>query len=147
MCIRDRCISDCHAAFCRSCRYRRTAFNHKGIHQGTCKGDIGVRLFAGYFCRLAGICPVSYTHLDVYKRQPRGAADGENGTLGVSRGSGAENCKFDIVQVIHFFLGFNRLNKLCGMPNPNMIPSTMAPATSKVSMPFEEESALSLVKR
>ena len=65
----------------------------------------------------------------------------------VSRGSGAENCKFDIVQVIHFFLGFNRLNKLCGMPNPNMIPSTMAPATSKVSIPFEEESALSFVKR
>lgn len=23
--------------FCRSCRYRRTAFNHEGIHQGTCK--------------------------------------------------------------------------------------------------------------
>lgn len=32
------------------------------------------------------------------------------------------------------------------MPNPNMIPSTMAPATSKVSIPFEEESALSFVK-
>ena len=50
------CISDCHAAFCRSCRYRRTAFNHEGIHQGTCKGDIGVRLFAGYLCRSAGLC-------------------------------------------------------------------------------------------
>ena len=50
------CISDCHAAFCRSCRYRRTAFNHKGIHKGTCKGDIGVRLFAGYLCRSAGLC-------------------------------------------------------------------------------------------
>lgn len=46
----------------------------------------------------------------------------------------------------YWCLGFNRLNKLCGMPNPNMIPSTMAPATSKVSIPFEEESALSLVK-
>jgi len=50
------CISDCHAAFCRSSRYRRTAFNHKGIHQGTCKGDIGVRLFAGYLCRSAWLC-------------------------------------------------------------------------------------------
>ena len=50
------CISDCHAAFCRSCSYRRTAFYHKGLHQGTCKGDIGVRLFAGYLCRPAWIC-------------------------------------------------------------------------------------------
>lgn len=50
------CISDSHAAFCRSSRYRRTAFNHKGIHQGTCKGDIGVRLFAGYLCRSAWLC-------------------------------------------------------------------------------------------
>ena len=90
---------------------------------------------------------VSLNELTKGKGRPRGTADGENGALGVSRGSGAENCKFDIVQVIHFFLGFNRLNKLCGMPNPNMIPSTMAPATSKVSIPFEEESALSFVKR
>ncbi len=42
--------------FAGSCRYRRTAFNHEGIHQGPCKGDIGVRLFAGYLCRSAGLC-------------------------------------------------------------------------------------------
>ena len=73
------------------------------------------------------------------KERPRGAADGENGALGVSRGSGAENCKFDIVQVIHFFLGFNRLNKLCGMPNPNMIPSTMAPPPQRFQYPLRRK--------